>query len=294
MSLHQNFIDHLQHRFSDFFREEVRIHSSSNIAGSAISQASLLNTSKGPFFMKLNAALFGHDFFEKEARGLATLANAGAMKVARPLFDGKFHQQIFVVMEYLEQGQPSADFWEDFGRSMASLHGNSAETFGLEYDNYIGKIHQSNTKHETWRSFYAEERILKLVHKAHKNKQLEIQHVEEAELLCKKLGDLIPEEKPSLLHGDLWKGNFMTFRNGKVAIFDPAIYYGHREMDIAMTRLFGGFDDRFYSAYEEAFPLQPGYPERESLMQLYPLLAHLLLFGGSYRDDVTAILEAYN
>jgi fructosamine-3-kinase len=293
MPLHHAFVQHLDQRFTEFFKEDIRIISTAPIEGSAISQAFIVDTSRGSFFMKLNAALFGHDFFEKEAMGLATLANAGAMKVARPLFDGKFHQQIFVVMELLEKGNMDNDFWEDFGRALATQHQHSNDAFGLDYNNYIGKIPQCNKMHNSWNTFYAEERILKMVHRAHKHKLLEIEHVEEAEKICNRFSELIPEEKPALLHGDLWNGNFMVYKTGKVAIFDPAIYYGHREMDLAMSRLFGGFDTRFYQAYEEISPLHPGYTERQSLLQLYPLLVHLLLFGGHYHKEVTETLKMY-
>lgn len=293
MPIHPQMIVHLEQCFSSFFKEDIRIHESSILPGSAISQAHLLHTSKGLFFMKRNAALFGHDFFEKEARGLDLLANAGAMKVARPLFDGKYHQEIFVVMEYLEKGSPSDHFWSDFGRSLANLHRHTEETFGLSYDNYVGKIHQRNNRHASWSRFYSEERILPLVSRAVQHKLLDPSATACAENLCKKMGELVPEEKPSLIHGDLWHGNFMVWQNGKVAIFDPALYYGHREMDLAMSRLFGGFDEQFYESYQEAWPLVAGYNEREPIHQLYPLLVHLLLFGGHYRQDVESILKKF-
>ena len=294
MSLHHTLVSHLQDHFTAFFRENVTVHSSSPVPGSAISQTYLVRTSKGDFFMKLNSALFGLDFFEKEAMGLDLLANAGALKVARPLFDGKVHQQIYVVMEYLEKGEPALDFWEDFGRSLAALHRNTRGQFGLDHHNYIGKIPQQNTPHDDWNAFFAEERILRLVQRAHTHGQLDAAHTAQAERICARLGEFFPEEKPALLHGDLWNGNFMVHAGGKVALFDPATYYGNREMDIAMTRLFGGFDGRFYSAYLEAWPLQPGYETREPLLQLYPLLVHLLLFGGHYREDVASILGRFS
>lgn len=294
MALHQQFLLHLDRHFSGFFKEEIQILGTSVLPGSAISQAYLVDTTKGRFFMKRNAALFGLDFFEKEARGLDMLANAGAMKVPRPLFDGKYHQEIYVVMEWLEKGQPNPDFWQDFGRSLATLHQISAPQFGLDYNNYIGKIPQSNQHHPQWHEFYADERILKLVRRAVDHKLLAPSYISLADQLCAKLSDLIPEEKPALLHGDLWNGNFMAGKNGKVAIFDPAIYYGHREMDLAMSMLFGGFDQAFYDAYQEASPLAPAFESRLRVHQLYPLLVHLLLFGGHYRKDVERILENYS
>ncbi|HRN58587.1 MAG TPA: fructosamine kinase family protein, partial [Agriterribacter sp.] len=245
------------------------------------------------FFIKVNAALFGLDMFEKEARGLIQLADTGAIKVPRPLFDGKFNQQIFLVIEYIDPGQPASGFWESFGRSLAQLHYNRAAQFGLDYNNYIGKLTQCNRQHNSWSNFYAEERILPLVRKAHEKGMLEPGHVAAAEHICSKLHTIFPEEQPSLLHGDLWNGNFIAGTNGEAAIFDPAIYFGHREMDIAMTLLFGGFDTLFYEAYEHHFALQPSWQQRVALCQLYPLLVHLLLFGGSYREKVIETLNQY-
>ncbi|MGB4770343.1 MAG: fructosamine kinase family protein [Chitinophagaceae bacterium] len=293
MPIHQQFTHHLELCFSAFFKELITIQSLAPLTGSAISQPFLVNTSKGKFFMKRNAALFGLDFFEKEAKGLDMLANAGAMKVARPLFDGKYHQEIYVVMEFLEKGQPQPDFWENFGSSLAAQHQMTHTQYGLDYNNYIGKIPQSNHWHQQWSDFYAEERILKLTRRAVDHHLLDPGYASKAENLCGKLSSLIPVEKPALLHGDLWNGNFMVWQNGHVAIFDPAPYYGHREMDLAMSKLFGGFEPAFYEGYQQAFPLQPGFAEREKIHQLYPLLAHLLLFGGHYRKDVETILENF-
>jgi fructosamine-3-kinase len=292
MPMPQQFIHHLEQCFSSFFKDVITIHSLAPLTGSAISQPFLVNTSKGKFFMKRNAALFGLDFFEKEAKGLDMLANAGAMKVARPLFDGKYHQEIYVVMEFLERGQPQPDFWENFGRALATQHQITDTLYGLDYNNYIGKIPQCNQRHAQWADFYAEERILKLTRRAVDHHLLDATHAKKAENICKTLTSLIPEEKPALLHGDLWNGNFMVWQNGHVAIFDPAPYYGHREMDIAMSKLFGGFEPAFYEGYQQALPLQPGYSEREKIHQLYPLLVHLLLFGGHYRNDVESILDS--
>ncbi len=293
MQLNSSFIQHLGESFTGFFKEAVTVSEISPVPGGDINQTFLIHTSKGRFFLKLNAALFGHDFFEKEARGLATLANAGAMKVPRPLFDGKFHQQIYLVMEYLEKGPPKEDFWTNFGSSMANLHRNSADQFGLEYNNYIGKLHQQNNYTDNFADFYTNQRILPLVSKAMKHKMLQGDDISNAENLCRKLSDIIPEEKPSLLHGDLWKGNFMSMANGHVAIFDPSVYYGHREMDLAMTMLFGGFEESFYQAYTDSSPLTPGFDDRKEIFQLYPLLVHLLLFGGPYYQQVRNILQKF-
>lgn len=293
MSVHPHFIIHLEERFLEFFKEETKIHNTDPVQGGDINQCFLLETSRGKFFMKVNASLFGLDFFEKEARGLVILANAGAIRVPRPLFDGKFQQQIYLVMEYIEKGNATADFWKFFGESMASLHHHTNETFGLPFHNYIGRLHQNNNAHNSWSAFYTHERILPLTEKARSKHLLSTADAALAEKICSKMADYMPEERPALLHGDLWSGNFLAQQNGLAAVFDPAVYYGHREMDLAMAQLFGGFDPIFFEAYHATFPLQNGWEERTAIFQLYPLMVHLLLFGGAYQQKVSSILEKY-
>lgn len=291
--LSESLLEHLQQRFTDFFSSPTVIHHYQAVYGGDMNKCFMLRTDKGDFFIKVNASLFGLDMFEKEARGLLQLANARSIKVPMPLFDGKFHQQIFLVIEYIESGQPSDNFWERFGESIAQLHSCSSEQFGLDYNNYIGKLTQSNQQHSLWIDFYATERILPLIKKAYENGLLHKEHVSDAERICDKFNDIFSDEPPALVHGDLWKGNFVTGTNGQAAIFDPAVYYGNREMDIAMSLLFGGFDEKFYNAYNYYYPLKSGWQNRVPLCQLYPLLVHLLLFGGDYRANVIEILEKY-
>lgn len=291
--LHTSFVEHLQDRFTDFFSVPTSIHGNQDIFGGDTNRSFLLETDKAPFFIKINASMFGLDMFEKEARGLIQLADTGVIKVPRPLFDGRFKQQIFLVIEYVERGEAAADFWENFGESLSRLHLHTAEYFGLHENNYIGKLQQSNKQHNRWADFYAQERILPLVIRAGERNLLDRKDVEAAMQICTRFHELFPEERPALLHGDLWSGNFLVANNGYAAIFDPAIYYGHREMDLAMTRLFGGFEERFYESYQYHSPLQPGWKERVALCQLYPLLVHLLLFGGQYKERVEEIIHQY-
>lgn len=292
--LHTSMVDHLQQRFTDFFSSSTTISHSSIVPGGDINQAFMVDTDKGKFLVKLNAAMFGLDMFEKEARGLIYLADTGSLKVPRPLFDGKFHQQIFLVIEFVDHGSPAANFWEDFGEGMARLHYHSNDKFGFTYNNFIGRLPQTNTQYASWSEFYAVERLMKLVIKAFEKGLLENIHVSLTERLCARLGEIFPGEPPALLHGDLWNGNFICGSNGRVAVFDPAVYYGSREMDLAMSRLFGGFDQKFYDSYHFHFPLAQGWEDRIELCQLYPLLVHLLLFGGHYRGQVVEVLSKYN
>lgn len=290
---HSSFISHLQDKFSNFFSSHTIIYNHSPVPGGDINQAFLLETNQGKFLIKVNAAIYGLDMFEKEARGLLHLAGTKALRVPMPLFDGKYHQEIFFVMEYIESGTASEDYWELFGKGIAELHNHSNTDYGFEHNNFIGSLAQLNNKHNTWVDFYAHERLIPLAKKANKKGVLENEHVDAIESLSSKLSSIFPKDKPALLHGDLWSGNFMVDQNGSPVVFDPAVYYGNREMDIAMSLLFGGFDNRFYAAYQHYNPLQTGWEERLNLCQLYPLLVHLTLFGGGYHEKVVNIIKQY-
>lgn len=293
MDTHTRFLSHLEERFTGFFGREVRILGASDVAGGDINQCRMLETTAGRFFLKANAGLFGLDLFEKEARGLVTLANAGELRVPRPLFDGRFHQQVYLVMEWLERGPVSEGYWRWFGTALARLHRHGGPDFGFDHDNYIGRLHQSNKRHARWSDFMAQERILPLARKAFDRQLLSKEDFDRAETLCGRLASIIPDEPPALLHGDLWSGNCMCLADGGPALFDPAVHLGHRETDIAMTILFGGFDESFYRSYEESHPLAPGWRERVGLFQIHPLLVHLLLFGGGYRQRVSGLLQEW-
>ena len=199
----------------------------------------------------------------------------------------------YLLLEWMQKGVISNGFWERFGKSLAGMHKKQQEHFGWEEDNYIGSLEQSNTPMDTWPQFYANARILPLVKKLFDSGSYTSKDTLIAESLCKKLPALFPEEAPSLLHGDLWAGNFMILPNGNAGLYDPAVYCGHREMDLGMTLLFGGFDSRFYLSYDQHFPLENGWKSRLPLTQLYPLLVHALLFGGHYIGSTREILKGF-
>ncbi|MEJ2596144.1 MAG: fructosamine kinase family protein, partial [bacterium] len=185
------------------------------------------------------------------------------------------------------------DFWEEFARLLAELHKNTQPYFGLDHDNYIGSLVQSNFRHDAWTDFYREQRLepqLRLAREAgHFNRNV----TRAFDRFYHRIERIFPAEPPALLHGDLWSGNFMVNENGSAVIIDPAIYYGHREMDLGMSMLFGGFDRRFYSAYDQHFPLEPGWQERMDYCNLYPLLVHVNLFGGGYVQQVEQIIRRF-
>jgi len=195
-------------------------------------------------------------------------------------------------MSYIESGTPAAGFWETFGEQLSNLHRNTSAYFGLDHNNYIGSLPQNNEHCTAWNNFYAQ-RINTLATMANRKQLLENRYILPLEKLSQKLLNIFPTEPPALLHGDLWSGNFMVDTLGDPVIYDPAVYYGHREMDIGMTLLFGGFDRKLYESYNHHYPLQPGWQQRVALCQLYPLIVHLVLFGGHYHRQVVEVIERY-
>jgi len=236
------------------------------------------------------------DFFLAEAHGLRLLAGAEAIRVPGVLAVGS--EPPFLALEWIDQERAGASgerMAERLGRGLAALHRCTSEMHGLDRDNYIGALPQPNTPSTSWTAFYRERRIGAQMEIARREGMLP--RAREAALvrLQNRLDTLLDDAAmpPSLLHGDLWGGNYMVAAGGEPVLIDPAAYYGHREVDLAMTQLFGGFPARFYAAYHEAYPLDPGYDERRALYQLYYVLVHMNLFGGGYAGQVDSIVRRY-
>ena len=228
------------------------------------------------------------EMFAAEAHGLSWLRDARAIAIPEVLAVG----DRFLALEWLESGRPRAGFDDELGRGLAELHRHGAPSFGLERDNFIGRLPQDNTPAISWAELYAERRLRPMAWSA--RRLLGPQTLAGLERLCGRLPSLLgPDEPPARLHGDLWGGNLHVTPNGAPCLIDPAVYGGHREVDLAMMRLFGGFSERVFSAYEEAFALAPGHRERVDLYQLYPLLVHVNLFGQSYVGAVQNALGRY-
>ncbi|MFT4154823.1 fructosamine kinase family protein [Parafilimonas sp.] len=286
------FLDHIIQELSNLFNQPVNIINHQPVFGGDINQTYRLQTNTGTFFLKLNDGKL-NDMFEKEFSGLRLMHQTKTIKIPEPILHGKIENKIFLVTEFIEKGSSSKNFWQTFARQLAAMHRHTNERFGLPENNYIGSLHQPNYFCKTWSEFYAAQRIMPMMQLAFSQNKCSKEDVTKAEKLCERLSNIFPEEKPALIHGDLWGGNFMAGNNGEPVIYDPAVYYGNREMDIAMSLLFGGFDSSFYNHYNEAFPLQPGWQKRVELCQLYPLMVHLILFGGHYYHSVMGIISAY-
>jgi fructosamine-3-kinase len=196
-------------------------------------------------------------------------------------------------MEWVEGGIKGQGFWADFGRGLALLHRHTRDHFGLERDNYIGSLVQHNTPASDWPSFFIHQRLEPQLKMARDRKRVEAGMAFRFERLFHQLDKLFPAEPPALIHGDLWSGNFLCDDQGCPVLIDPAVYYGHREMDLAMTKLFGGFDVALYTAYHAEWPLEKGWEERVDLCNLYPLMVHVNLFGGGYVAQVEGVLKRF-
>lgn len=259
------------------------------VSGGDIARAFRLNTEEGVYFMKINPA---HGMSVAEAAGLNTLREAGGLRVpeVNRALEGK---ESILLLEWVGQGDLSKDYWEKAGSGLAAVHAIQGLEFGFYDDTFIGPIVQRNDHHKEWASFYAEQRLIPLARQCFDQGKFTQSNLHQLDRLCRQLNDHFPTENPSLVHGDLWSGNLMCDDHGQPVLIDPAVYYGHREMDLGMTALFGRFPEPFYDAYHEQYPLEKGWRERMPLTQLWPLMVHLFLFGGGYRSSVKSILKQY-
>lgn len=297
MSLSQTLTDRLAAHLTQHLGRVVEVRHADPVGGGSINDAYCLNTSAGRWFVKVNAADRSPSMFTAEADGLLRLGATEAVRVPAVIATGEVRaegrDESYILMEWVEQGLRTAAFWETFGRALAALHRHAAATFGLEVDNYIGTLPQVNTPEGDWPTFFIRHRLEPQLRMARDRKRVEAGMAFRFERLFHQLDRLFPAEPPALLHGDLWGGNHLCDAGGRPVLIDPAVYHGHREMDIAMTRLFGGFDPAFLTAYQEEWPLEAGWEERLDVCNLYPLLVHVNLFGGGYVAQVEAVLRRF-
>ncbi len=262
-----------------------------SLGGGCINAAYLVEGSGERYFVKTNQASAGF-MFEAEAAGLEEIARSRAIRVPRPVCAGQAEGFSWLVLEYVEMGGGGDAAQQRLGRQVAAMHRATAARYGWSRDNTIGSTPQINTQSDDWAAFWRANRLdcqLRLAEKKGTPAGL----LRRGERLAAALDAFFSGYEPpaSLLHGDLWGGNYDMDRDGAPVLFDPAVYYGDRETDIAMTELFGGFSPAFYAAYREAFPLDPGYPVRKHLYSLYHILNHFNLFGGGYGAQAESMID---
>lgn len=261
------------------------------VGGGCINSAYTVEAGSETWFVKVNDE---HQLpmFEAEADGLAELAGAGAVRVPAPLCAGSGGGHAFLVMEYLPLGGGQRGSAEHLGSQLAALHRHQADQFGWKRDNTIGSTPQINTPAPDWIGFWRDQRLgyqLALAARRGAGARLGERGRQLQERLAGLFDGYAPV--PSLLHGDLWGGNWAATGDGEPVLFDPAVYYGDRETDVAMTELFGGFPSGFYAAYREVWPLDAGYAVRKQLYNLYHILNHYNLFGGGYLGQAQALID---
>lgn len=280
--------------------QTVEVIEAQFLAGGDINTAAQVFSSEGVFFVKWSHTrpadqqeTGNPDPFEVEARGLELLRQTDTVRIPQVIGYGHLSDKSYLILEYLDPGTPQATYWETLGQSLAVLHSHTQPRFGLQYDNYIGSLPQTNTLTTNGADFFFLHRLLPQAGMALYTGLLAKTAYDALFRLRDRLPDLMPNERPALLHGDLWSGNVMVTEDGLPALIDPAVYYGFREADLAFMKLFGGFDQRFYDAYNESFPLADGFEERVAIFNLYPLLIHVNLFGSGYVSGVERILKQF-
>jgi fructosamine-3-kinase len=268
--------------------ESFAVRSITAVSGGCINDACIVADGARRYFVKTNTS-DRLAMFEAEAAGLRELTAANALRVPQAVRAGVAADTAFLALEYLDLGgQPDAI---RLGHGLAALHRVSGAQFGWSRDNTIGATAQINTAGIDWCEFWRERRLRPQFERAYRNGHLRPR--DEGEALLDRVPELLAGHRPSpsLLHGDLWGGNVAGLTDGTPVVFDPAVYYGDREADVAMSELFGGFAPAFYAAYDEAWPLDAGYAQRKHLYNLYHLLNHLNLFGGGYLAGVRSCIK---
>jgi len=265
------------------------------VSGGDINQAfRLTTTGTRDYFVKYQRSSRATAMLKTEAAALQILAEARVVRIPEVITCVSLPQDdAILLLEYISPGKATPDQMRQFGRQLARLHHHTNDSYGWEEDNFIGTLPQRNRKATTATTFLQSERLIPQWKMARTKGFFSSNEERAFHRLLNALPDIIPEERPALIHGDLWSGNYLIDRAGQAVLIDPASSYGLREMDIAMSHLFGNFGNPFYEGYQEEWPLTPGYTKREEIYQLYYLLVHVNLFGHGYTPSVQRILASF-
>ena len=264
----------------------------SSVGGGSINNTYKATAENHRYFIKTNTRELFQNGFDEEVLGLEFLQKNSAM-TPRIILNGTLDNHIYLILEWVESGSKTGEFWMNFANQLATLHKQTSDSFGLDHNNFMGQLEQQNDFYDNFSEFFIENRLKPQIKLAYNDGFLAKNHLMKFEGLFKTLESLLPVERPAAVHGDLWSGNYLCNQNEKAVLIDPAVYYGHREVDLAMSTLFGGFSEVFYRVYQEVFPMQPGFGERKDIYNLYPLLIHLNLFGSSYLGGIIRIINRF-
>jgi fructosamine-3-kinase len=263
------------------------------VQGGCINKCYRLVGRNAEAFIKINSASKFPSLFRKEANGLMLLGKPGTIAVPNVVLVDEVDEEQLLILQWIQKGEPDHLFWTRFGEQLAAMHQATMPYFGHNEDNFMGSVPQDNSLKDSWCPFFIENRIEPLLDKCIAARLLAPNYRDKLPKLYSRLPDIFPNEPSSLVHGDLWSGNFICNDQGQPVIIDPAAHYGHCAADLGMTTLFGGFDKRFYEAYQYYSPLDTNHLEQWEVCNLYPLLIHLLLFGKSYLSRIEWITNKY-
>lgn len=285
----------LQHHIGNSINQRLKKcleFSWSSIGGGSINNTYKISADGQSYFVKTNTAEVFENGFKEEVLGLQFLEDSKVL-IPEIIIEGTYKQSIYLVLEWVETGIQTSNFWNNFADQLAALHQNKGNQYGLDHTNFMGQLPQRNRFTDRFSDFFIENRLMPQIELAFNHSLLNTGHVYRFENLYKELKAIFPFEKPCKVHGDLWSGNFICNMQEKAVLIDPAAYYGHREVDLAMSQLFGGFSQEFYSAYQEFYPLERNFLNRKDIYNLYPLLIHLNLFGHSYLKSIESIINKF-
>ncbi len=282
----------MQHFFTKALNK--KIISISPVSGGDINDAFKVVTEYNTFFAKVNSDPVAKDMFEKEALGLKLMKDKAPINVPKVVSTGTIENKSYLLLNWIEQGKSTPQTNENIARQLSKLHKTSNDFFGLYHDNYIGTLFQNNAKNKNWLEFYFSNRIEYQLRLAIDSYLMQNKYIKKTEMMFSRLEPDYPAVVPSLLHGDLWSGNYMIDNKGEAVFIDPAVYYGYREMDIAMMKLFGGFSSEVFTIYDQLFPLDHEWQSRIKFHQLYYILVHVNLFGGGYVSSAQNIIDYYS
>lgn len=269
-----------------------KITSNSFVGGGSIADSQKIRTSSGKEYFVKSYSQSKSDILKNEVNGLIEIQKSKSIKTPQIIY----YDDNILILEFIKSGRKNKNFSELFGIQLTEMHRLKSDKFGFYENNYIGSNHQINLPlYSNWTDFYWENRLLYQFKLAEKHGYVNSDFRKLFNQFESVYRNIIEgtEEEPSLIHGDLWGGNYLVDESGNPVLIDPAVYYGHREAELGMTILFGGFDSDFYSAYNEAYPLFDGWKERLDIYKLYHVMNHLNLFGSGYLNQTLSIIKSY-
>lgn len=271
----------------------LTIENSMPVAGGSINSSYKITAEGKHYFLKYNNTKQFPGIISDEVDGLQAIQAKNCIKTPEIIASGTTPQFEYLLLPFLEGGIKSDHFWQLFGEQLAQLHTHSQKTFGWKHNNYIGSLPQDNTEEASYINFFMYRRLMPQLKMAQKNGLIKKDLLAAFDGLFKKLPEILPDEPPALVHGDLWGGNYVCAEPEVPVLIDPSIHFNNREAELAFTHLFGGFYEPFYQAYENTWPLDPGFQERIPIYNLYPLLVHVNLFGAGYLSGIVQTVKQF-